>query len=290
MHSMICVFVYFRPVQQSKGSEFLSSGPTMSSSDEDDYMSDKFSVEKVSDVRPGLVTSRKRQREILMSSKKQKTERDVQHARRPEPMDALREGLARSIPRSNIGFALLTKMGYKEGSSLGKSGQEGLKEPLGIAIKVDRKGLGREEALRTMREKQHKMQAEKKLRQNDGPSLQDPLEFRRRMVLLNSIKQNEGDFQRCQRVCQSLDEEMQYAEPAMPWFWPEKPQVGEEEDDDAVSPTPPEDEVQYEVHEKLEFVNDYLRTVHAYCNWCGVKFDSPEDMATNCPGTTRDDH
>lgn len=36
----------------------------------------------------------------------------------------------RSIPKENKGFKLLSKMGWKEGQSLGKTGEDGLLEPV----------------------------------------------------------------------------------------------------------------------------------------------------------------
>ena len=44
------------------------------------------------------------------------------------------EGLQKSLDSTNKGFALLAKMGYKEGDSLGKSGKSGRLEPIPIGI------------------------------------------------------------------------------------------------------------------------------------------------------------
>lgn len=268
----------------------------MSSSDEDDYMSDKFS--KVPEVRPGLLFSQKRKREVEMLSKKARIDED--HRKRVTPdskqrqQDQLERGLSNAIPKTNIGFSLLAKMGYKEGTSLGRTGQEGIMEPIGITIKADRQGLGREAAVKQVREKQQQLARQKQLQRSAAAEL-DPQEFRLRMMRKNQLKQVEGDFARCQRACQRLDTEMRFEEPTIEWFWPDKPKQGnesegEEKKEEEEETEEAEVEVQYEPHEKLELVNDYLRTTHLYCHWCGVKYESFEDMTTHCPGTTRDDH
>lgn len=225
-----------------------------------------------------------------MHSKKARV--DEQHRKKTTPQlrqkDQLEKGLASAIPKSNIGFSMLAKMGYKEGSSLGKTGQGGIMEPIGITVKSDRKGLGREAAVQQIRERQQQLAREKMLKRAKTAEF-DPNEFRLRMVHKSQLKQVEGDFYRCQRTCQRLDIEMQFEEPTIVWFWPEKPKEPKD-DEDAEEEEVAEEEMQYEPHEKLELINDYLRTTHLYCNWCGTKYESLEDMTTNCPGTTRDDH
>ncbi|CAO3621209.1 unnamed protein product [Cunninghamella blakesleeana] len=34
----------------------------------------------------------------------------------------------------------------------------------------------------------------------------------------------------------------------------------------------------------------YLRSDHAYCFWCAAKYSNMEDLETNCPGPTEDEH
>eukprot|EP01130_Rhizamoeba_saxonica_P013351 TRINITY_DN5695_c0_g1_i1.p1 TRINITY_DN5695_c0_g1~~TRINITY_DN5695_c0_g1_i1.p1 ORF type:complete len:177 (+),score=43.07 TRINITY_DN5695_c0_g1_i1:442-972(+) len=40
----------------------------------------------------------------------------------------------------------------------------------------------------------------------------------------------------------------------------------------------------------IENLLDYLRTTHTYCYFCGVVYNNNEDMESNCPGTTEEDH
>lgn len=42
----------------------------------------------------------------------------------------------RSISKENKGFKLLSKMGWKEGQSLGKTGEDGLLEPVSIFFSI----------------------------------------------------------------------------------------------------------------------------------------------------------
>lgn len=42
--------------------------------------------------------------------------------------------------------------------------------------------------------------------------------------------------------------------------------------------------------EKLEMLSTYLRTTYCYCHWCGVHYTDIDDLESNCPGSTKDDH
>jgi len=76
----------------------------------------------------------------------------------------------------------------------------------------------------------------------------------------------------------------------------------EEPTTDAKSLVPAEDQYGSEVLEeatqflrlqaqdRLHLVLSYLREKHAYCFWCGVKYDSEEEIESQCPGPNEDDH
>ncbi len=51
-----------------------------------------------------------------------------------------------------------------------------------------------------------------------------------------------------------------------------------------------DEEVEYELSEKLEMITNYLRTTYCYCHWCGTKYTDVEDLNSSCPGMTKDDH
>jgi len=54
------------------------------------------------------------------------------------------ETISKPIDKSNRGFKLLEKLGFKQGESLGKS-NKGIIDPLQPTIKINKKGIGNEE-------------------------------------------------------------------------------------------------------------------------------------------------
>merc|ERR1712051_359175 len=194
------------------------------------------------------------------------------------------EGLQKSLDSSNKGFALLAKMGYKAGDSLGKSSGKsntGIVEPIGIKVKNNRGGLGRETA-------------KKKLK----------------------AKKVEGDLYRAQKATRQLDQmSKEFTEPIESWFWPkvikeateetdidlEEPKIKDvtNEDEEQVNAednlqeiidTEEEEEVEIPPDEMLKIITEYLRTDYLFCIWCGITFENADDLNSNCPGNSRDDH
>jgi len=63
--------------------------------------------------------------------------------------------------------------------------------------------------------------------------------------------------------------------------------------EDQFSPEVLEEATQFlrlQAQDRLHLVLSYLRHKHAYCFWCGVKYEDEEDMQNQCPGTEEDDH
>uniref|UniRef100_T1GKG3 G-patch domain-containing protein n=1 Tax=Megaselia scalaris TaxID=36166 RepID=T1GKG3_MEGSC len=103
----------------------------------------EFIFLSIPDVRPGLIKDRIKLRENEIKSKqKVYSEKQKQALKKPDFKEQLEAGLSSEISESNKGFAMLQKMGYKKGDSLGKSSTEGIKEPIAIKIKENRSGLG----------------------------------------------------------------------------------------------------------------------------------------------------
>lgn len=191
---------------------------------------------------------------------------------------------------------MLQKMGYKQGQAIGK-GSTGIVEPIGITIKADRHGLGRENALKELK-KQTLDILRKRKAQGEGEVTAE--EFRKRMSQKVDLRNIETDIRHCQKTCQRLDEIEGVTEPVLTWFWPpvEVPiNEDEEEEEEEEKETPEKDdedtgepEIEYEPSEKLEMITKFLRNSYSFCHWCGTHYDDVTDLMDNCPGPDKDEH
>lgn len=89
------------------------------------YLIPFFSSVGNNDVRPGLLFSHSSKRSAQIE--KQRKNKNESNRERFKPvkqvqLERLQEGLNTALDSSNKGFAMLQKMGYKPGSSLGKQG------------------------------------------------------------------------------------------------------------------------------------------------------------------------
>lgn len=162
-------------------------------SDEEDYMSEAFlaKIEK-QDVRPSLIRSHAQKHQITVEAKKRKLDEEIKAKNKPEIQ--LNKGLNQAIGADNKGFAMLARMGYKAGTSLGKTNAEtAIKEPIKINVKGDRFGLGRDSAIKELRQQQadlRKKQIQKKLNISDC-SVE---EYRSQLSSLSEEKQIDYDL------------------------------------------------------------------------------------------------
>ena len=262
------------------------------SDEEDDYMSSSF-LDVKEDIRPGLTFSRstKRKHEIekkrLESNKLHKTK-----SRKELEEESRNAGLDKAISTDNKGFALLQKMGYKPGMKLGLQKEDistsaGLSEPIKVKLKTDRGGLGREEEIRKrIAEREERRSKIKVYKEKETERLTE--EFRERMRNKVYMNQLMSDLRKSQKVCQQLDAENDVSEPMRPWFWYS---INDGNDDDEYEDDDYEDEEDdIEPDEQLSFIIDYLREKYLYCLWCGIQYDSIEDLDSNCPGAEKNDH
>lgn len=100
------------------------------------------------DVRPGLVKNRITSRQNEIVAKKNRLDEDHRNAQKPLHVverERREEGLSQAIPSDNKGFAMLAKLGYKAGDTLGRS-TAAVSEPIKIEVKSDRGGLGKKAA------------------------------------------------------------------------------------------------------------------------------------------------
>lgn len=92
----------------------------MADDEEDDYMSDIF-VCQSNDVTPGLPQVDKRKHQVD-TRHQQANERNKVKPIKEREQESRDEGMSKALDDTNIGFALLQKMGYKKGTGLGKEG------------------------------------------------------------------------------------------------------------------------------------------------------------------------
>ncbi|XP_075146119.1 G patch domain-containing protein 11 [Haematobia irritans] len=267
------------------------------SDEEDDYMSDKF-LNGLSDP-SSLIKNRAKKRELMVESK-QKEHAKKQRMQMNSPAtnnEKLQKALSKPLEPDNKGFKLLAKMGYKPGQALGKAADDGEKatdtcqgrlvEPIGITIKSDRQGLGRETALKELKQRQIEIRRQRLQKQAGAESSIE--EFRRRTTQKNEERFIANSLCRCQKVCQNLDLDADVSEPTMIWFWPEKINEPTEESNDEDDTNSPEED-EFSISEKLDMLTNYIRTSYNYCFWCGIHYESLDDLSKNCPGTGKDDH
>lgn len=199
------------------------------SDEEDDYMSDAF-LAKLEDVKPSLIKNNtaKRQMEI---EKRQREEQMRKH--RPIHVvqkEKMKEGLGKAISSDNKGFAMLSKMGFKPGTSLGKSSADStaIKVPISINLNSEgRSGLGTQTARKEVQERQLS-NLKRKLQASDM-STED---YRKQMREATDRKQVVWDLHKLQKTCRIIDLEHSVHFPIHPFFWPKDFSKQEEIDDD----------------------------------------------------------
>ncbi|XP_067241767.1 G patch domain-containing protein 11 isoform X2 [Chanodichthys erythropterus] len=252
--------------------------------DEDDYMSDAF-LNKISDVRPG-VPMVKRVKDALRKEavQKEKNTQNRQKSFREQERESREAALQSSISTQNKGFALLQKMGYKEGA--------GRVEPVPLNIKTDRGGIGMEELKKRKAEEELQNYRRKvQMKQHvEKKSLED---FRVRKRTEREERQTQSDLWKSQRACEQLDSQKGITAPRDSWYWPEvvKDEDEDEEEEEETKPEGSDDEEEELTPlDKLQFLTSYLRGVHFYCIWCGTAYNDEQDLSSNCPGDTAADH
>lgn len=291
-------------------------------SDEEDYMSDKFLSECINnDIRPGLIRSPTEKRNFEVLKRKRELD-EVNRKKNPSirvmESEKRKAGLEKPIEQDNKGFAMLQKMGYKPGNSIGRN-EKGPTEPIPIEIKTDREGLGRSQA----RKEVYEMKL-KEIRSNTV----SPNEYRSRITEKVILKQIEGDLRKSQRMCERFDSDNNILQPVEKWYWfstdPENEDKNSQKFKQTVkrnydngtaidsercmdydqthmnfnsSESDENDEnddelpsLNLSMSEKLWDLTTYLRNKYMYCIWCSVQYDDEDDLQETCPGRTREVH
>ncbi|CAK9304472.1 unnamed protein product [Gordionus sp. m RMFG-2023] len=207
------------------------------------------------------------------------------------------------IPLSseNIGFKLLSKMGYRPDDGIGKKNKSNI-EPISFSIKSDRKGIGHANDMlikyKALQSKKLKLDLieNKNLVNEYIQSSKEKLAYKKLKTLLEKSK----------RICNNLEEDTQLDQDiTVPnningnLTQPikesnddfdelyDKERFTDSEIDDQES----EEELTIEsMEKKFENIIAYMRTTYNYCFWCGVKYNHFDDMESNCPGLTEDEH
>ncbi|KAI6673813.1 hypothetical protein NL676_001719 [Syzygium grande] len=247
--------------------------------DAEDYMGDlsrflpsdepdppKRSSKKISNAKPLPVQSSNKKTKFLNWQERRKLE--IERKQQEEDEQTL-AGIEAPIPESNVGFKLLTRMGYTPGSALGKEGS-GKAEPVGLEIRRSRAGIGREDPHKE-KKKQEEIRSVKKIRKEE--SLMEEFgsrqksQWRSRRIFVN--------FQKAKAALDQL-ENKEFPEP-------EKNEDEEEGEQD-------EEEEEVITEEDLLAVLMKLRDEYNYCLFCGCRYGSKEELLSDCPGTEEDDH
>lgn len=167
----------------------------------------------------GVSRSREARRQLIISR------RDVQVQLPRHEIEAQRrqEALAKPVSADNKGFALLAKMGYKPGMSLGKDRAsenadepKKLTEPIAVEMKFGRGGLGRDQEAKEQQAERceahmKKMAAQAKMsvsrRFVTHIPFQDMLavDFRKRKQDGTLLKTLVSDVVKSRKACQDLD-------------------------------------------------------------------------------------
>lgn len=167
---------------------------------------------------------------------------------------------------------MLQKMGFKA--------EVGTKKPIPIEVKAGRSGLGMESA--TIR----------KLLDVESGRLK---QFKQKTSLFTNERYTIKDLKSSQRSSYNLDSEVKIDYPVKEHFWPSKilkemKEKGKQDGEESETVGYEEDEDLIDTAKKLEEVTNYLRSFHKFCLWCGIKFESLEDMEKSCPGNNREIH
>nr|CDJ80948.1 D111 G-patch domain containing protein [Haemonchus contortus] len=286
----------------------------------DDYMSDDF-LTGTKDVKPGLVTSREHKRWLKAEVEKMenrqnerpppKTKRDLEKALREE-------ALSKPVPETSKGFALLAKMGFKPGMSLGRKKDEndlgsGITEPIPVEVKATRTGLGHANE----QEKQAKLRIQQEMERMKRRAEQHAElteEYKKRKREMSNTKDLIKDIVSSRKICVELDLRANVEQPEESWFW--KSYIKRESVDCRVGSSSygevsdrnedlrfyyangkeaPEEERYDELpdeilHEKLIRITCYLRDTYRYCIWCGCQFENSDELDSYCPGQDRHAH
>eukprot|EP00210_Caulerpa_lentillifera_P009550 g9108.t1 len=179
--------------------------------------------------------------------------------------------LSQKLSEENKGYQLLQKMGYIEGKGLGAD-KQGIVEPLPIAVKRDRKGIGEQSNPKPKRPKK------------DTQKSNTAAEYREQVSAKFSSKKVTKRLKTVRFLIESLDSR---AELERNPFWLPASKF----DDDGIVCGYEEDQIGLmKEADAFAAAVEYLREQHFYCFWCGYQYKDKTELEELCPGPSEDDH
>ncbi|KAH8834111.1 hypothetical protein DL96DRAFT_1694469 [Flagelloscypha sp. PMI_526] len=283
------------------------------SDDEDDYLSDKFLSEETTS-KSGTKTYSDLRKEAQKRSQlknelnRTKTQRESrQEAMSRSLFEVEKEKEEAGLGSRNKALAMMIKMGFKPGESLGKRDDEAdpeasaststtaaaspsvpevvaeeeaprrttghLVEPIAINEWAGKKGIGSGGTKRALSPGASERDSEK-------------LDFRQRSRLEYNVKRAEGRLGPAQRTCATLDEN------AGKEFNMMTTQLEKKSARIQDWPIETLEEAAQFLHLQIGSSSFFriLRTRYHYCFWCGSQYDNKEELDAQCPGPGEDDH
>lgn len=263
------------------------------SDEEDDYMSLKF-LENAQEF------EEKKRKETSYTERRKKQLREQEKKGYIKPRAQLEQeerekGLQTAVNEENKGMKMLMKMGFKQGSALGKGG---IVEPIKVDLKAGRQGIGMETQLKKRMREEEEEEARKRVDI-------DPEDYRNIMAKKAKDNQYSRYLNAAVSICEKLDGESEIKSNILwtlrsiqPENIEEESNVEEsnikEEKEKEEEPIYPEEQVEklksLDIKDQLELITTYLRNTYFYCFWCRAKYEDINDIEANCPGTEEDDH
>ncbi|EPB79230.1 g-patch domain protein [Ancylostoma ceylanicum] len=203
---------------------------------------------------------------------------DVSKPKKRELEKVLREeALSKPVPETSKGFALMAKMGFKPGMSLGKKKDEsdlgsGIKEPIPLEVKNARTGLGHDSE-RENQAKERLMRNMEMMKRRADQTVELIDDYRKRKRGMSNTKDLIRDILTSRKICVELDTRYCYAN-------------GKDAPQEVRFDELPDEEL----CERLKEITGYLRSTHFYCIWCGCQFEHLEELEGYCPGLDRQAH
>lgn len=148
------------------------------------------------DIRPGLLFSSKQKREHELHKKRLEFKKNKPKSYVQREEEARNEGLSKPLSEENKGYKMMQKMGFKDGTGLGKT-QSGIKEPIPINVKRSHSGVGREQHVKSIIKSRYNAKKQK---------LETKLsEFKESAKQKHLSSMLYKDYFKAQRMCEELD-------------------------------------------------------------------------------------